>query len=322
MGELGFIIIILMYECSDNGTYPDIPLWGNVPDPFETAALHTPGPLAISLIAMLGNESWFHRLQSQPELGDAATATEFLTDMCTGELPLVSFLSFNSNPITGGCSDIDASTRTPSTQVVLLAYEWFQSLSINELPIRLLTASIFFANEALLNAGQGEFLGSGRQISSSLGATVLKPSITPPAKFIISILLGIEIIALVGLAVFIYQRPTFSHRIDAVSAAVIGAQLSAGGVQMPELGRRLRKPLQVFEQRDGLIGIDKGHTTATDTNGGVPHERGKSGPATQQVSASSEDIELGDLENSADRPDAHFTAFSASSLVVGGAGII
>lgn len=278
---------------------------------------------------MLGNESWFHLLQNETLLSDQATSDAIYTAICSSRFPFESWeiLSYDGfYEARSACNSLDLNIAIgdSTSQLVKLAYEWFAGFNITNEPLPSLKAAMFYANEALLTASTGQHPSlPGRRIASSIGTAVVKPKVSLPAKVIISILLAVEVLALVGLAVFIYRVPTFARRLDAFSTAAIGAQLSSAGVQLPGLGRvgRLeKKAVKILEHYDGVIGFGDPYTSGADTTGTreVVREARLSGSSTAQGTPLSEGILLGDFGNPVEGPTTRSPAAPAGILVVGG----
>lgn len=302
-------------------------------DPFYTKYQIAPGPLMTSMISMFGNETWFFAVQNSSLLADEAGASVMLTDICSRGLPWSRFSSKYAysglvSSITETCTAIARDSQTPAFELVSIAYHWFQFFnhtSVNES----LATSIQFSNAAVLNlaANGGNSYGT-REIYKSSGALLIKPSVPLYAKIMISVLLGLEVLGLVSLAIFIYWGKTFDNRIDAFSAAIMGSQLSAAGLQLPPLGQRIRPTLDIFENLDGVVGVSGGYVGA-----GIVHNRNRVGAGVREATAPAtataeeapayDDIPLRDLEGQAASPNspaAH--SQPTGSLTVGGSGII
>jgi hypothetical protein len=247
------------------GSSPDDD-WPMTPDPFEDDDLRVPGPLTSSLIAMLGNGSWFHPIGNITTFGsDAASNATMLSvilSACTRGSPLAGFFFESSFYVPATlCSQMDWEAGRYGGLALLLesiGTGLFNGFASPEDAQKGLDAAMFFANEALLvetvNAGNG-FGGGASPIYTSAGTAVIKPSVSLTGKIVVSVFIGIEVLALLALLGYIYHVPTFGSRIDAFTIAAMGAQLVQRGARLRAIGLRDKKALQGLEQADGLIGL-------------------------------------------------------------------
>jgi hypothetical protein len=137
-----------------------------------------------------------------------------------------------------------------------LVVTWFMAFGHPDLAKMAFGAGMFFANEALLvetaNAGS---LDTSRSIYVSQGTTLTKPSVPLVGKIVVSVFIGLEVLALLGLLGYIYHVPTFCSRLDALTIAAVGVQLTRQGVTFPGLGAKREKAFfNKLEGVDGLIG--------------------------------------------------------------------
>jgi hypothetical protein len=267
------------------------------------------------MVAMLGNTSWFHILQNDTIFSDSNIANAVYTQICNQRPPLmlwdISGVFSNTRTYCDSIgTDIDGNHSV--TQLQYMAESWFSTL-VESNSESVLTAALFFANEATLTRAGATTNTAGVKVYESTGRTVTKPNVPLAAKIVVSVLLGLEVVGLLALTVFTYRAPTFTKRIDAVAAAVIGAQLFAPGQSVPQLGNIDAKARAELAERDGLIGVCGGQMAPGTAATGQP-----------EAAPLSPDVEMQDLSHQDWGESAQTRAFQApvGSLVVGGMGII
>lgn len=264
---------------SDPRNLTDVLVFRYGPDPLGSWNQKTPGPLAVLVNAMLGNESWFYQVRN------ASTAQEgrdALVAACIRGLPFATYTGYVRNGFAapnGQCSFLNyqgkvpqvrlASTSSSAIEVQIardvgkIVAEWFSGFGFGDSTTQdVLEAGMYLANEALLGlTADASRAASARPVHISNGTAVLKPSVRIPAKATVSLLVLLETGGLVALAVFIYRVPTLASRLDAVHVAAIGAQLARQGeMLLPPLGlhprgRARQRHLKELEDADGLIGV-------------------------------------------------------------------
>lgn len=257
-------------------------------DPYDQYNQTTPGPLAVLINAMLGEESWFHSVSSATNIQEVRDS---FVSACTRGLP---FSTYSGYPLSGfssanvRCSFLDypalpelvgdnqAAHNQTSAQIVgaasRMVAEWFSGFGHNASTADALEAGLYLASEALLAlTADASRLDGARPVYVSGGTAAVKPTMRNPAKAIVSALVLAEAAGLLALAWASYRAPTFASRLDAVHVAAIGAQVAAaaaaggrrgGGAELPPLGlprrglARLRY-LKRLEETDGLIGVEE-----------------------------------------------------------------
>lgn len=231
-----------------------------------------------------GNESWFHAVSTAPT---SSEQTDAFVSACSRGLPFSAYTSFLGQEFSvpnNLCSNIDqeiATSNAAGGDVSRLVARGVVRRVPRHEPQQHLDDAGRFANEALLTiTADGSRADSGRPIFVSSGKVVVKPTMHLVSKIIVSVLLLVEVVALVSLAVFIYRVLTFASRLDAIHIAAIGAQLAGQGEELPLLGPRARGPkrdkcMKGLEDVDGLIGVeDEGvelTTVNTNANATMPH---------------------------------------------------
>ncbi|KAI1420251.1 hypothetical protein F5Y12DRAFT_138681 [Xylaria sp. FL1777] len=257
--------------------YPQYLSWAYSSNyPYENYHEVTPGPLTTAMLSMFGNESWILPLQNISVTTDPSTMIAIYRDMCTGGIPFLSWGGESSTFNEGFSSyesycTIDQNVfHGPLLSIKGEVYGWFSYFGKTSSVNQTLASAAFLANEATLTRaglppGYGTSLDPG-VIYTSPGATVHKPSISLPAEIVISILIGVEALAIVLLLVYIYRKPTFTTRLDSFVVATIGAQLSATGVELPHLHETGEKRYQHLQEHDGVIGLSHGSLTEEESH--------------------------------------------------------
>ncbi|TGJ88436.1 hypothetical protein E0Z10_g388 [Xylaria hypoxylon] len=289
------------------GDYFNWPYSSNYP--YNNYEQLTPGPLATSMISMLGDESWILPLQNISETTDPSILKTIYRDMCTGRIPFLSWDDEKGFSIQRGSCKLDNRGRSGTLQdIKRQTYGWFNHFSETSMVNETLASAAFFANEATLTraAARGYWRLAPGVIYTSAGATAHKPSISLPAQIVISVLIGIEALAILILLAFIYHTPTFTNRLDALIVATVGAQLSAAGIELPHLNETGETRHKLLKDHDGVIGFNYGGLTDEQIR-----DSSDRGATHVQAGASSDnDIEL----NNMDEPH------PAKILIVGGIG--
>lgn len=262
-----------------NGSNPhnktDLLVYRYGADPYNNWNQSTPGPLAVLINAMLGEESWF------PPLTNATTVQEehdAFVSACTRGLPLSVYTGYLRNGFASAnleCSFlnlpgklVDAAAASPEGvgDASRLVAAWFSGFTYNASTEDALEAGMYLANEALLTLTvDASKIDSARPIYATQGTTVFKPAMRTASKAIVSFLMLVEIAGFGYLLWFSYRMPTFASRFDAVQVAVIGSQLTrhnrATSV-LPPLGLQAKgkaweRCLKALEEHDGLIGFQE-----------------------------------------------------------------
>jgi hypothetical protein len=126
----------------------------------------------------------------------------------------------------------------------------------------LLQVSLFAANRALLTFYSPQVDGQhdegtrwrGRTIYSSPGQLVQRPVVSTAALIVLSILIGLQVLALAYLAYYIYHVPTWTGALDAMAMVRIGSSLSQQDM-LPSLGPVTQQDIDALRNVDGLIGV-------------------------------------------------------------------
>ncbi|KAJ4317698.1 hypothetical protein N0V84_007217 [Fusarium piperis] len=228
-----------LYDSVENPTPPDQDDFqlgvrkDNLPDPFNTNFLPTPGPLMIAGLAMFGNTSFFHLAMTAAEESSNQTAHQICEQV---RLPF-SRLRSSGFPIpTEMCDNLSVQNRWNYELLESLG-RYFMFLGSDNTTQDALNIGMYFANEALLTTA------AARELYSNPGHMVSKPKKSLVALVVITILVGLQAIGLCLLMAFIYSTPTWTDDLDADALTQIGAQLE-------DSGQDLSDPSQIC----GLVG--------------------------------------------------------------------
>lgn len=263
------------------------------------------------MYSLLGNASWVRPLENDTLTSDEGRSAVALLDMCAHGIPFLNWDSSDSTQefrvASGLCGNLyeylNLGYAIATRDLVEVAFEWFSAFNDTSHLGRTLAAGLYFANQATLSrATRSGYLYENRDIYFSDGASLTKPSVSLAAKVVISLLVSVEVLAIVALLVFIYRQQTFTNRLDSITVASLGAELFLPGRLLPPRGRN-ESTLKDLRDRDGLVGIREGY-----------HE--------DSGSDHMDDIELRNLSDGYTPRHGNAFGLPASSLVLGGAGLV
>lgn len=210
------------------------------------------------LVGALGNSSFFPTAVNASTSTPAEQTAAYLR-ICNAGLPLESLEYSAYVPLTTSeqCRRAVAPTfdpRDPSLTLSDVVYTWFAALTYPT-NVEILGAGIYVAQEQYLTtaAAAGSFVG--KSVYTSPGVTITKPVVPLPVKVAVSVLLGLQMVALLALAGYIYSTKTFGTRMDAVAVLVLGLRARSklgGAAGVPRLGRVKESDLKNLEKVDGL----------------------------------------------------------------------
>jgi hypothetical protein len=257
-----------------------------------------------TMLSMLGDGSWIYAAQNISATSETEVLASIYRGMCRGGIPLSHFSDwkafsnrdypcelFFASDLAGGMSPVtyrDANEALDDIKEQV--YGWFNSFRQADGAEEVLTAALFLANDATLTRAASDTT-FGNQIYTSVGVSFDKPNVSLPAQIIVSALLGIEVLALVGLLVFIYRRPTFANRLDAFMLATIGAQLAAAGATLPQLRDANERERFHLRDYDGVIGLSHGDFADEESSSSSIQERAR----RQGAGETESEVELNDL---------------------------
>jgi len=252
-----------------------------------------------TMLSMLGNGGWLYPVQNISATSETEVLTSIYRGMCRNGIPLSKISDFEPFSNRDDPCDLFTEDGRPITyddaddallDIKKQVYHWFDGFRQVDRVNETLTAALFLANDATLTRAASNRV-FGNVIYTSIGASFDKPNISLPAQIIISALLGIEIIALVGLMVFIYGRPTFASRLDTFMLATIGAQLAAAGATLPQLSDVNKRERFHLREYDGVIGLSHGDLADGESSSSSIRERA----GRQGARESESQVELNDL---------------------------
>ncbi|KAJ9156668.1 hypothetical protein NKR23_g1010 [Pleurostoma richardsiae] len=247
---------------------PAIPIeWELTDSPFNTGTLKTPGPLMIAALALFGNSSFFVAAKNATE--DTMEATvDIICQQST--VPFDSygsdFASLSTAPAKYAVDICDptsgARLANSSYNLDQLVWGSLQGFSDNDTAKEMLEITMYFANEIHLTSIGLQDQVSGRTVYTSPGTQVSKPRRSLPGIVIISLLISLQVIALVGLAWYTASTPTWTTKLDAFALARIGARL---GPRLRDAGLDFDigdhagsvAALKALGKMNGLIGIEE-----------------------------------------------------------------
>ncbi|KAI4646106.1 uncharacterized protein J4E79_010615 [Alternaria viburni] len=233
-----------------------------------------PGPLMTSALALFGNGSWLSTAadyRSENEYGNDNLWQLFCRGMPFLELGMVldHSLAGDTN-FASDCKTADESLvdghwgiggddLSYATQHLLAAFAPASKDRTLNNPDNLLTTAMFVANQAFLTLASPEFgpanaPPAGRLIYASPGTAVQKPFLSKTAVVVLSILIGLQLLGLGYLTYYLYRIPSWTHQLDAMAIARIGASLHGRGV-LPAIGSVSKDNIAALQTVGGLIGI-------------------------------------------------------------------
>lgn len=132
-------------------------------------------------------------------------------------------------------------------------------------------AAALLANRGLLNSGGSGEAGEGmREVFFSPGMQVVVPDMSLAGMIVVSVLVGLQVLVLVGLMVWIYRVRTWAGAFDAKALVGVGVSLGKEGRFENIEGREL--------EGSGIFGVTEGREGRADGRGGV--ELGLGGEGT------------------------------------------
>ena len=211
-------------------------------------------------MALFGSGSWFNTAQdAASQSQDEQHITYF--HLCAQELPLHGYMVY-----VGLVCSANAREYTDWAETDRLVYNWFGYLRVGTSEFLdqgrpevddLLTQALFSTNQAILQVAAEKTAGDmAREISTATGTRITKPVASLASKIIISIFIGVQVIALIMLMKFVYSVPTFSSHLDAVSLLILGAELKdVIGNDTPRLGLADAAAMKKLERVNAMVGI-------------------------------------------------------------------
>ncbi|KAF5228881.1 hypothetical protein FAUST_10783 [Fusarium austroamericanum] len=232
----------------DTALKPDLHVtWNSTPNLFGELGVGTPGPLALVVLSLFGNRSFFHLTSERPQKDMNYT----MRDICDSENSPFQRLVLDhldySKLCAGGLSMFreeypPAGNHRGNAKYELLPIFVARILETFKDPEEaesLFEMGMFFANE---------------------------PRKTVMAMVVISTLIAVQSICLVWLVWYIASTPTWTDRYDSFALAQLGAQLDGlrgGGVRSAT-----KEDGEYLKSQSGMVGVlgveEKKQTTLTD----------------------------------------------------------
>ncbi|KAM0541098.1 hypothetical protein ACHAO7_010755 [Fusarium culmorum] len=262
----------------DPALEPDLHLtWNSPPNLFGDLGMGTPRPLALVVLSLFGNGSFFHLASKRPQkdmnytMRDICESENYpfqrlvldhvdYSKLCAGELSMYR----EEYPPSGNHRGNVKYELLPIFVARIL--EAFKEPEEAE---SLFEMGMFFANEVLLRESASVF-GTiwSRWIFSSPGWTIVKPRKTVMAMVVISTLIAVQSICLVWLVWYITSTPTWTDRYDSFALAQLGAQLD--GLCGEGLRSAAKEDGEYLKSQSGMVGVlgvgEKKQTTSTDAS--------------------------------------------------------
>lgn len=191
---------------------------------------------------MFGNSSFFYTAKMAQ--GDASLSQTF-TQICQhGRLPFYRFNGVweSSTGLTSvSCNHILPRYGAKPEWLAELVLALFRRMGNPDTARRMFEVASYFANEALLIHTAQRDIGDSREIMSAPGARLIKPQGSLHSLVVLSILIGIQSLALIVLGCYIYSQPTWTGALDAEVLIRLGVQLGEEG--------------QEISKTSGIIGV-------------------------------------------------------------------
>ena len=154
----------------------------------------------------------------------------------------------------------------------------------------ILQISAFTTNRALLNhfapTVNGQPLGAGnfrgRNVYTSPGYPVLKPTLSIGVLVAMSLLIGLQLLGLLCLTWYIYHVPSWTGALDAMAMAHIGARLGQQNVLLDGVSGDRDRDARTLQKVNGLIEVVH-----------IEEERDESGTEMQRLRRNSLDQQDG-----------------------------
>lgn len=213
-----------------------------------------------STLAMFGNNSWWY---AAVNTSSDDTVKQGIQSICqSGNIPFVTLDSLIGSAaisdavsgcslITSDSSSLDSSDY--SFYLIKLVYGWMALLNDTSLGPEIMTASLFFANEAVLGATADSNPLYTKRIFSSAGMYLFRPSKTVGGLVAVTVLLALQVSALCYVAWYVHSTPVWTDKLDAFAMARIGAEV--GRKNLGAIRHAEEKDLVQLKKIDGLIGV-------------------------------------------------------------------
>lgn len=228
---------------------------------YMRAYFRAPGPLAISSVALFGNESFF----AASKRASALNTTAALESMCQGyRWPFGVNTNLNQFGAHGtqcpdlmedGLASAASTVANPGWTVTEELLNWFQNFGSgpdDAYALAALQFATFYASDALLTqaASADE---EGRTIYASDGRPTQRPIMALPSLIILSVLLAVETYLLLRIAYYAWRTPTWTSTFKALTVAQLANAMKANS--LPPAGCHDEEKLKILRRLDGRIGV-------------------------------------------------------------------
>lgn len=215
-------------------------------------------------ISLFGNESFFHIAANSNSTTHRAHPPAIMQICQTGHLPFASSSSssyFFNLYSTCSYTNTDTSNISPNgpdqgaDALTDLLISWIYGFINTSSSNQALSAAMFFSNRAsLTQTVANTYDYSAREIFSSPGTLVSLPYKSLAGTVVVSVLLVLQVLGIACLALFIYRVPTWSHSLDAVAVARLGATVDRADLPTLNAGTEVDTKTQLVNA-NGLIGL-------------------------------------------------------------------
>lgn len=232
--------------------------WANH-ETYDYEYLMAPGPLAITAVALFGNESLFGTMTRANTINGSNAAAR----LC--EAYRVPFLAarmyFNGYDVNGYACDSDEPDGTADQggdqvpwDAASQLLQWFNIFSDPTNARGALGMGAFYACDALLYlSAQEAATYRPREIWTSDGRTTRKPAMTVPSMVILSVLLMAEVGILLWIAYYAWRTPTWTSTLKSLTVAQLANALEED--TLPPAGCRADEHAEVLRRLDGRVGV-------------------------------------------------------------------
>lgn len=228
--------------------------------------LHAAGPLAISSVAIFGNESFFGQVGKAVASNDPGAVKLVCQNT---RMPFLGLLEQNRTYYpcdpkaqkysldAFGISDaLFWQDSDYMRYLTMQTADWFQMFADPSRTEGALGFATFYANEALLTLGtsSNNAMSTARNIYSSPGRNTTKPSMSLTAMIILSTMLAVEVVGFLWIAFYASRTPTWASSLDSIGIAQL-----ANGMERSTLspaGSSEDRSADSMHKMDGRVGVE------------------------------------------------------------------
>ncbi|KAL9107780.1 MAG: hypothetical protein Q9227_007402 [Pyrenula ochraceoflavens] len=231
---------------------------GFVPNNMDPNPIH--GPLTTSLISLFGPGTFF-ATRANSTFTNSTTPSS--PENCTDSVPFSNLIwdAYLGSYIFPSCASTDHSQHFQNlTNFLAILFDFKVDgtsspyYTHNETISEALTASLFYANRALLSRAASTPRWR-RGIFTDDGVLVKTFTVSNWAIVAISTILAIHLLGLWGLALFAFTHPTWTHKLDGWALIRMGAALAKDrDIDLPLLANINAEEADVLDCTDGWVG--------------------------------------------------------------------